>query len=145
MKIDVKRFDKNLPLPDGEEGAACLDLACSETVTFPPGKIRSIRLNIALKVPSGYALLLFNRSSTPHKKGLILANGVGVVDPFYCGDGDENMAFLLNITDEPVTVSKGDKIVQCMIIKTEKIEWHEVDSMNSSGHGGYRHSDSLNV
>lgn len=143
MKIKIKRFDTQFPLPAAEKNAACFDLICRETVTIPAGKIKAVPQNIAVKVPNGHALLLFSRSSTPHKVGLMLANGVGVVDPFYCGDRDENYAFLLNITDEPVTVHAGDKIVQGMFIKPEAIEWEEVDQMNDDGHGGYQHIEGL--
>lgn len=143
MNIPIKRFDKNFPLPAPTENAACFDLICRETVTIPPHQIKAIPQNVALKVPDGHALLLFSRSSTPLRKGLMLANGVGVVDPFYCGDNDENLAFFLNITDQPVTVEAGDKVVQGMIMRTEPIEWQEVESMNSDGHGGYQHSDEL--
>jgi len=143
MNIPIKRFDKNFPLPQPTNRAACFDLICRETVTIPPHKIKAVAQNIALKIPDGYALLLFGRSSTPLRKGLILPNGVGVIDPFYCGDDDENLAFFLNITDEPVTVEAGDKIVQGMIIKTEPVDWQEVDAMNDIGHGGYQHSDEL--
>jgi len=143
MNIKIKRFDKNFDLPAPEEGAACFDFVCRETVTIPPHQIKPVPQNVALRVPEGYALLLFSRSSTPLRKGLMLANGVGVVDPFYCGDKDENLAFLHNITDKPVTVEAGDKIVQGMIIKTEAVSWDEVDSMNHKGHDGYQHHDDL--
>lgn len=143
MNIPIKRFDTSLPLPSGTDGAACFDLTARESVTIPAGKIKPIPLNVALKVPDGYALLLFSRSSTPLRKGLMMANSVGVVDPFYCGDDDENLAFLYNFTDQPVAVEKGDRIVQGMIIKTEPITWHEVKSMDSDGHGGYQHLDEL--
>ncbi|MDX2776601.1 hypothetical protein PV379_04525 [Streptomyces caniscabiei] len=143
MNIPIKRFDKTLPLPSGTKGAACFDLTCREGVTIPAGKIKPVPLNIALKVPDGHALLLFSRSSTPLRKGLMMANSVGVVDPFYCGDDDENLAFLYNFTDQPVTVEAGDRIVQGMIIKTEPITWQEVESMNDDGHGGYQHLDEL--
>src|SRR6266550_2172442 len=136
MKIRIKRFNKKFPLPQAEEGAACFDLICRESVTIPPGKIKAVAQNIAVKIPADYALLLFSRSSTSHKVGLMLANGVGVTDPFYCGDKDENFAFLLNITDKAVIVKAGDKIVQGMIIKTEQVSWQEVDAMNEEGHGG---------
>jgi dUTP pyrophosphatase len=141
MQIPVKRFDKAFPLPDYEKGAACFDLICRETVVIPPHEIKSVAQNIALQVPDGHALLVFSRSSTPMRKGLMLANGVGVIDPFYCGDNDENLAFFLNFTDSPVTVEAGDKIVQGMIMRTEPVEWSEVDAFNDAGHGGYRHAN----
>lgn len=143
MLIPIERFDKSYPLPSSDAGAACFDLICRETVTIPPHEIKAVPQNVALQIPKGHALLLFSRSSTPMRKGLMLANGVGVADPFYCGDKDENLAFLINITDKPVTVAAGDKVVQGMIIKTETVEWVEAETFNNDGHGGYRHTDEL--
>ena len=139
MKIRIKRFNKQYQLPVYEEGAACFDLICRETVTIPPHEIKAVPQNVALQVPAGFALLLFSRSSTPLKRGLMLANSVGVVDPFYRGENDENFAFMLNFTDKPVTVEAGDKIVQGMVVKTEAVVWEEIVAMNDEGHGGYRH------
>ena len=143
MNIDIKRFDKNHPLPTPTEGAACFDMFCRETVTIPPHEIKAIAQNFALKVPDGHALLLFTRSSTALRKGLMLANSVGVIDPFYKGDDDENLAFLLNFTDKPVTVEAGDRVVQGMIIKVQEAVWNEVESLNDAGHGGYNHLEHL--
>jgi dUTP pyrophosphatase len=139
MEIPVKRFDKNYPLPAHDEGAACFDLICREDVTIPPHQLKAVPQNIALQVPTGYALLLFSRSSTPLRKGLILANGVGVVDSFYNGDKDENLAFFLNVTDSPVEVRAGEKIVQGMIVKTEPITWAELEALEHEGVGGYNY------
>lgn len=137
MKILAKRFDKSFPMPAYDSGAACFDLICRESATIEPGKIIGVPQNIALAVPTGYVLLMFIRSSTPQRRGLVLANSVGVIDPFYCGDNDENLAFFLNITDQPVHIEAGEKLVQGMIIKTQPIEWQEVEKMPADGHGGY--------
>jgi dUTP pyrophosphatase len=143
MDIPIKRFDPNYDLPKPTAGAACFDYICRETVTIPPHAIKAVAQNVALHVPAGYALLMFSRSSTALRKGLMLTNGVGVIDPFYCGDEDEHLAFFLNVTDQPVTVEAGDRVVQGMIIKTEPVQWQEVSSLQSTGHGGYQHLDDL--
>jgi dUTP pyrophosphatase len=139
MKIPIKRFDKSYPLPTANSGAACFDFICRETVTIQPGQIKAVAQNVALKVPEGHAFLMFVRSSTPLRKGVVLANGVGVIDPFYCGDKDEFLAFLLNITDKPVTIAEGDKVVQGMFVKFATIAWEEVDALRETGHDGYQH------
>lgn len=100
-------------------------------MVIPPHEIKSIPQNIALQVPDGHVLLLVSRSSTPIRRGLILANGVGVSDPYRDGDDDEQIAYFLNVTDGPVTVVAGDRIVQGMIVKTEQVEWLEVDVLDS--------------
>ena len=44
---------------------------------------------LVVHVPEGYFFGIFARSSTPLKRGLMVANGVGIVDSDYCGPGDE--------------------------------------------------------
>lgn len=143
MDIPIKRFDPDYPLPFPQPGAAAFDMVCRETVKIPPGTLKAVRQNFALKIPEGYVLFIFSRSSTPIKKGLMLANSVGVIDPFYCGDNDEVMTFFYNFSDKPVTVSAGDRIAQCMLMRTEPVTWREVESMQSDGHGGYRYLDAI--
>ena len=137
MEIRIKRFDDALPLPEAEPHAAGFDLTCRESVTISPREIKLIPVNIAVEIPDGYFLLLAARSSTPLKKGLILANGIGIVDPFYRGDKDEIKVQLLNFSDEPVQVVKGELLTQGVIMKHESVTWKEVDSFGTDGHGGY--------
>ncbi|MCG8917118.1 hypothetical protein L6E12_15110 [Actinokineospora sp. PR83] len=134
--VDTKRVDPDLSLPDREPGAAAFDFPCREDVTIEPGKIGVIPLNSIVKVPKGYFLLLAIRSSTPVKRGLILANGIGIVDPFFCGDQDEIVMQLLNITSRPVTVKRGERLAQGMFIRAESFRWNEVSSMGYQRDGG---------
>jgi dUTP pyrophosphatase len=65
-------------------------------------------------------LLLYNRSSNPGKKGLILANSVGVIDKDYYGnvDNDGHIMFAFyNIKDEDIEIKKGDAIGQAVFQK----------------------------
>ncbi|HSX58052.1 MAG TPA: hypothetical protein VLE47_02145 [Candidatus Saccharimonadales bacterium] len=138
MEIKVKRFDKTLPLPDYEKGAACFDLPCRESTTIQPKEIKLIPLNVSVQIPEGFALLVFARSSTPWKKGLLVANSVGIVDPFYRGDKDEVLIELLNFSDKEVQIEKGELLAQGMIVKYETATWSEVNAMGEEGSGGYK-------
>ena len=138
MRIKVKRVDKSLPLPEYERGAACLDFICRETTVVKPGEIKLVPSNTVVKIPRGYALLIFACSSTPLRKGLVLANGVGVVEPFFCGGKDEIVFEFLNVTNENVGVERGETLAQGMIIKYETVEWEEVEKMGEKGRGGYK-------
>ena len=65
-------------------------------------------------------LLLYNRSSKPGKKGLILANSVGVVDKDYYGNPDNDGHFMfafINIKDEDTVIKKGDCVGQAIFQK----------------------------
>jgi dUTP pyrophosphatase len=149
MRIRIKRFDSSLPLPIAEEfdqgttmvhdmnRVAGFDFYCREDCLIPAHAIKLIPVNNAIAVPPGYFLLLTARSSTSWKKGLMLANGVGIIDPFYSGDQDEIKIQLYNITEKPVKVTSGEVLAQGIIMKYEPVEWEEVDSLGSEGHGGY--------
>lgn len=136
MHITIKRFDKNLPLPEYKtSGAVAMDLVARVTTTIQPGKPGYVPLNIALQLPEGYWALLAARSSL-HKRGLILANGIGIGDEDFCGDADEYQAALWNLSDQAVTIERGERICQLMIREFERVEWQEVDTLTGKNRGG---------
>ena len=73
-----------------------------------------VKTHVKAKMRANEVLFLYNRSSNP-KKGLILANSVGVVDADYFSnkdnDGDIGFGFY-NVMPWPVTIKKGQKIGQ---------------------------------
>src|SRR3989344_1892326 len=137
MKAKIKRFNSDLPLPKHQtDGAAAFDLHARETVRIPPKEVRFVPLNVAIEAPDGHFILLAARSST-HKKGLMFANGIGIVDSDYCGDEDECKAALLNFTDKPVVVERGERIAQGMFVRFAKADWDEVEKMEKKTRGGF--------
>jgi dUTP pyrophosphatase len=90
-----------------------------------------------IAVPEGHFLGIFARSSTPLKRGLVVANGVGVVDADYCGPADEVKVQLLNVTDQPVSVRRGDRLAQGIVLPAPRIEWEEVAEMPAPTRGGF--------
>ncbi len=112
-----------------------MDLAARLDVTIQPHTIGYIPLNVAVQLPQGYWLLLAARSST-HKLGLIPANGIGIGDNDFCGDNDEYALIVYNFTDQPVTVQRGTRVAQCMIMKQEPIELEEVEFLDNRDRGG---------
>ena len=74
-----------------------------------------VKTGIKAYMADDEVLMLYNRSSNPKKKGLILANSVGVVDKDYYGNPDNDghiMFAFYNIKDEDVTIKKGEAIWQ---------------------------------
>lgn len=137
IKVKIKRFDKNLPLPEYKtSGAAAMDLYARETVTIQPHSVGNTPLNIALEIPQDCWVLMSARSSL-HKRGVMLANGIGVGDSDFCGDNDEYQAALLNFTDEVVTIERGERICQMKILRREKVELEEVEKLGNKNRGGY--------
>ena len=137
MKIRIKRFDKDIPLPKYHTGgAAAFDLYARETVEIQPQTVGHVPLNVAIECPEGHMWFLAARSST-HKKGLLPANGVGIIDSDFRGDEDEVKIPLLNFTDHAVTVMRGDRIAQGIFVKCEKAEWEEVGELGNKTRGGF--------
>ena len=137
MNIKIKRFDKDLPLPRrATDGAAAFDLTARETVIIEPGKIGYVPLNIAVETPADHFLMVVARSST-HKKGLIMANGIGIIDPDFSGSEDEIKAAYYNFTTAAVTLEKGERIAQAIFMPAAKFEWTEVQEMQNKTRGGF--------
>ena len=93
---------------------------------------------LVIQVPAGHFLGIFARSSTPLKKGLMVANGVGVIDQDYCGPADEVKIQVLNFTAAPVQVAKGDRIAQGLFIPVARADWQEADGdLRDGSRGGF--------
>lgn len=137
FQIKIKRFDKNLPLPERKTiGAAAFDLTARETVEILPGQVGMVYLNIAVETPPGYFMLLAARSSI-YKKGLIKPNGIGIIDPDFCGDGDEIRGTYYNFTDKLVIIERGERIAQATFVPIAQFDWQEVDKMDNKDRGGF--------
>ena len=138
MRLQIKRLPTAVGLPEpATGGAAGFDLAAAADIEIPPRGIRLVGTGLVIGVPSGYFLGIFARSSTPLKRGLMVANGVGIIDSDYCGPEDEIKIQVLNITDAPVKVSRGDRLAQGIVLPAPRIEWDEVESVSAESRGGF--------
>ena len=138
MQVHVHRIDPSLPLPPhASNGAVGFDLVTRETTIIAPGAIGLVPGNVIVKVPKGYALLILPRSSLPRKKGLVCPHSLGVIDQDYHGPEDEIFVQVRNITDAPVTVERGERIAQGLLVKIETAEWSEVDGHGAETRGGF--------
>lgn len=137
IKVKVKRFDSEIPLPEYKTaGAAAFDFHARREIVIPPHEIGYVPLNVALEVPKDCFLMLVARSST-HKRGLWMANGIGVIDADFSGNEDEIRAAYYNFTDTSVTIEKGERIAQGVIMKRDIVTWHEVENMENKTRGGF--------
>src|SRR6266568_6424428 len=128
--VRIRRLHPSVPLPRYEtSGAAGFDLAASEHVTIQPGAVALIPTGLVIEVPAGHFLGIFARSSTPLKRGLMVANGVGVLDPDYCGPKDEVTIQVLNISGAEVQVKRGDRLAQGIVIPAPRVSWKEVSEL----------------
>lgn len=137
LQVAIKRIDINLPLPTyATAGSVGFDLLCREETEVAPRKVELIPSNVIVRIPAGYMLMLTLRSSTPLRKGLLIPNGVGIIDQDYCGEGDELKVQVFNFLDEAVTVKRGERIAQGIFMPVMQVSWNEVDEMGQ-GRGGF--------
>jgi len=142
MRLRIARIRATATLPaPATDGAAGFDLTAAEAVTIPPGAIRLVGTGLVIAVPPGHFLGIFARSSTPLKRGLMVANGIGVVDADYCGPTDEIRIQLLNITETAVEVQVGDRLAQGIVLPAPAVApavtWEEVEAMDGPSRGGF--------
>lgn len=138
MKVQVKRIDKSLPLPEFQtKGAVGFDLYARLDTKIEAGAIAVIPANLIVKVPEGYMLMLVSRSSTPRKKGLMKPHSIGVIDQDYCGESDELGIQVYNFTKESVTVERGERIAQGIFVKVGIPELVESDEVSTESRGGF--------
>jgi dUTP pyrophosphatase len=138
MRLRIRRLDPTIPLPlYATDEAAGFDLAAAHDLTVAPRHIALVRTGLVIEVPTGHCLGIFARSSTPLKRGLLVANGVGIVDPDYSGPRDEVMIQVLNITDVEVQVRRGDRLAQGIILPAPRVRWQEVQEIRDVTRGGF--------
>jgi dUTP pyrophosphatase len=137
LTLKVTRIHPGAELPAYQTAdAAGFDLASVADVTVEPGRVALVPTGLVIKVPLRMFLGIFARSSTPLKRGLMIANGVGVIDPDYCGAADEVKIAVVNFTDDPVTVRAGDRIAQGILLQAPRVEWAEGEAVSRS-RGGF--------
>jgi dUTP pyrophosphatase len=138
MRLKIRRLDATVPLPAyGTDEAAGFDLAAAHDAVVRPGQIALIRTGLVIEVPSGCFLGIFARSSTPLKRGLQVANGVGIIDPDYSGPNDEVMIQVLNFTVQDVTIKRGDRLAQGIVLAAPRVIWDEVSDIRTVTRGGF--------
>ena len=138
MRLKITRLDPTVPLPGyGTSEAAGFDLASAHDMVVGPGQIVLVRTGLVIEVPPGHFLAIFARSSTPLKRGLLVANGVGVIDPDYSGPHDEVMIQVLNFTQAEAQIRRGDRLAQGIVLPAPRVSWQEVDQIRTETRGGF--------
>jgi len=138
MQVKIQRVDTSLPLPQYEsKGAVGFDLITRETTIVEPGSIALVPSNVIVRVPEGHMLIITPRSSLPRKKGLVCPHSIGIIDQDYHGAEDELLVQVQNISQEPVTVERGERIAQGLFVRVDQAEWNEVDDHGAETRGGF--------
>lgn len=116
--------DKQINLPKRSTAhAAGYDIEVAEDMAIPPfcpGNPPAL-IPTGLKAycqPDEFYFVL-NRSSGP-KRGLVLANGVGVIDADYYNNPDNDGHFRIlayNVSNQPLQLKKGERVAQVIFQK----------------------------
>ena len=135
--IKIKLFDKSLPIPEYKSpGAVGFDVYLRKTVSIKPREVVLAPVNVALEPPKGCFVILAARSSM-YKHGVMLANGIGIGDEDFKGDQDEYHMSLLNFTNKKVTIKKGERIGQMIIVSYVRAKFTVVDLLGHPTRGGF--------
>ncbi len=137
VRVWVKRLPhgEGLPLPDyATDGSAGLDLiaAVVEPVTLNPGARALVPTGFALALPQGYEAQIRPRSGLALKHGITLLNSPGTIDADYRG---EVMVILVNLGEEPVTITRGMRIAQLVLAPVTHASLAEVPELPASARG----------
>lgn len=146
--------DKNINLPArSTKNSAGYDFQCAEDIVIEsifkkafkaimnkeenPIKPTLVKTGIKSYMPEDEVLYIYNRSSNPMKKGIVLANSVGVIDSDYFENPDNDghiMFAFYNFYPFDITINKGDKIGQGIF---QKYLIADNDSADGERMGGY--------
>ncbi len=130
----------NIPVRKTKYSAG-YDIEAAEDVVIPSFKKgmnpSMVKTGLKAYMQDDEYLKLCNRSSNPKKKGLILANSIGVVDADYYENPDNDghiMFAFYNIKDEDITIKKGEAIGQAIF---EKFLVADNDAASGERIGGF--------
>ena len=143
-EISMKQLKYKLTRPEAisprraTEGSAGYDLAAaiSQPMEVRHGAVTVVPTGVAIQLEPGYVALVFGRSGLGIKKGVVPANGVGVIDSDYRG---EMMVGLTCQLEEAYTVQPGERIAQMVILPVVTPELNQVEELEDSqrGTGGF--------
>ena len=142
-KVKVKIINKSSnALPEyATPLSAGMDLRAniSESIILQPLERRLSRTGIFLQLPEGYECHIRPRSGLALKHGITVLNSPGTIDADYRG---EVCVILANMSSQPFTIEKGERICQMVVARHASVDWDEVDVLDETerGAGGFGHT-----
>lgn len=128
-----------LPFPQYQtQLAAGMDLLADidrEIPVAPMGRV-AVPTGLAFEIPAGFEGQVRPRSGLALKQGITVLNAPGTVDADYRG---EVQVILVNLSDQPVTIRRGDRIAQFIISPVTRATLMEVQDLSATarGEGGF--------
>ena len=84
-------------------------------IDLAPGERACIPTGLIFKIPVGHSVRIHPRSSVSLKKGLIIPNGVGIIDSDYY---HETFVMLYNGSADEIRIYHGDRLAQGELIES---------------------------
>ena len=110
--------------------------AVETPVTIAPLGRAVVPTGLFLEIPVGFEVQVRPRSGLAAKKGITVLNAPGTIDADYRG---EVCVILVNLSQEPFVIERGERIAQLVLARHEVIEWETVETLEESqrGAGGF--------
>lgn len=135
--LDVNiRLHKGGIMPEKLSVGDWIDLAIPENIYLVKDNPIKIDLKFSCKLPENYEAHILPRSSTFERYGIILTNGMGIIDNSYSGDNDTWKALVYPFRD--VYIERGTRLFQFRIVeKQPNIRLNRVEKLDDKDRGGY--------
>jgi dUTP pyrophosphatase len=137
-ELPFRRLAEGATLPRAQHpGDAGLDLCSVVDIVVGPGERAMVPTGLAVAIPEGNAGLVLPRSGLASREGLTLSNAPGLIDAGYRG---EVICAVVNLDrSRPVSITRGDRIAQLVVVALPVIEpvWVEQLPDTTRGDGGF--------
>ena len=134
MKIKIINRSGN-PLPEYQTASAAgMDLRAEieAPIKLRPLERAVVGTGLYMELPEGYEAQIRPRSGLAAKQGVTVLNSPGTIDADYRG---EICVILVNLSNQDVTIGRGDRIAQMVIARYERAEWAEVEALSETARG----------
>jgi dUTP pyrophosphatase len=147
LAISVKRLPHNLDLPLPQRmtvfsAGADIYAANEVPILIEPSGRYPVPTGLSLEIPIGYEVQVRPRSGLAYKHGITVLNSPGTIDSDYRG---EVFVLLVNLSDEPFLINRGERIAQAVVSKVTNGNFAEKDELSQTkrGFGGFGHTGKL--
>ena len=141
MKVKIINRSRHQLPSYATELSAGMDLRANldQPIELQPLQRALVPTGLFMALPEGYEAQVRPRSGLAIKKGITVLNSPGTIDADYLG---EVCVILVNLSNEPFTITDGERIAQMVIARHEQVAWCECDVLDETerGAGGFGHT-----
>ena len=137
ITVKIWREANTIKIPEyATPGSAGVDLCSMKYCILKPGELSLIPTGIKLAIPEGYEGQIRPRSGLALNHRIIIPNAPGTIDADYRG---EIMIMLLNMGEDPFSISFGDRIAQLVFVPVARAKFEAVKELDQTrrGTGGF--------